>query len=153
MGDYFCLSDCDVIGFDLDHTLCRYHLKETSRVSGLNRRTVEPPGGGVCVCNIYACCISGSLHHDQYPVCIEADRVVSANVEAAPSSQRNVEQQNSQSAVFCASQRFHTPRNLRHKHRHLQLRRGMKRLDSGKVSETEDGLVARTRERETRRWF
>ena len=33
MSEYFSLSDCDVIGFDLDHTLCRYHLKETSRVS------------------------------------------------------------------------------------------------------------------------
>lgn len=37
MSEYFSLSDGDVIGFDLDHTLCRYHLKETSRVS-------------VCVC-------------------------------------------------------------------------------------------------------
>ncbi|MEQ2189929.1 hypothetical protein GOODEAATRI_030334 [Goodea atripinnis] len=33
MSEYFSLSDCDVVGFDLDHTLCRYHLKETSRVS------------------------------------------------------------------------------------------------------------------------
>lgn len=33
MSEHFSLSDCDVIGFDLDHTLCRYHLKETSRVS------------------------------------------------------------------------------------------------------------------------
>lgn len=33
MSEYFSLSDCEVIGFDLDHTLCRYHLKETSRVS------------------------------------------------------------------------------------------------------------------------
>ncbi|CDQ64366.1 unnamed protein product [Oncorhynchus mykiss] len=32
MTEYFSLSDCDVIGFDLDHTLCRYHLKETSRL-------------------------------------------------------------------------------------------------------------------------
>uniref|UniRef100_A0A672I0A3 5'-nucleotidase domain-containing protein 1 n=1 Tax=Salarias fasciatus TaxID=181472 RepID=A0A672I0A3_SALFA len=32
MSDYFSLSDCDVIGFDLDHTLCRYHLKETCRL-------------------------------------------------------------------------------------------------------------------------
>uniref|UniRef100_A0A8C6Q695 5'-nucleotidase domain containing 1 n=1 Tax=Nothobranchius furzeri TaxID=105023 RepID=A0A8C6Q695_NOTFU len=32
MSDYFSLSNCDVIGFDLDHTLCRYHLKETSRL-------------------------------------------------------------------------------------------------------------------------
>lgn len=33
MSEYFSLSECDVIGFDLDHTLCRYNLKETSRVS------------------------------------------------------------------------------------------------------------------------
>ena len=33
MSDHFSLRDCDVIGFDLDHTLCRYRLKETSRVS------------------------------------------------------------------------------------------------------------------------
>ncbi|KAJ8356027.1 hypothetical protein SKAU_G00188210 [Synaphobranchus kaupii] len=32
MSEHFSLSDCDVIGFDLDHTLCRYHLKETSRL-------------------------------------------------------------------------------------------------------------------------
>ncbi|XP_069052372.1 5'-nucleotidase domain-containing protein 1 [Lepisosteus oculatus] len=32
MSEYFSLSECDVIGFDLDHTLCRYHLKETSRL-------------------------------------------------------------------------------------------------------------------------
>ncbi|KAM9783086.1 5'-nucleotidase domain-containing protein 1 [Neosynchiropus ocellatus] len=32
MDEYFSLSECDVIGFDLDHTLCRYHLKETSRL-------------------------------------------------------------------------------------------------------------------------
>nr|XP_057924419.1 5'-nucleotidase domain-containing protein 1 [Doryrhamphus excisus] len=32
MSEYFRLSDCDVIGFDLDHTLCRYHLKETSKL-------------------------------------------------------------------------------------------------------------------------
>ncbi|MEQ2287892.1 5'-nucleotidase domain-containing protein 1 [Ameca splendens] len=32
MSEYFSLSDCDVVGFDLDHTLCRYHLKETSRL-------------------------------------------------------------------------------------------------------------------------
>ncbi|ROL08869.1 5'-nucleotidase domain-containing protein 1 [Anabarilius grahami] len=31
MSEYFSLSECDVIGFDLDHTLCRYYLKETSR--------------------------------------------------------------------------------------------------------------------------
>lgn len=33
MSEFFSLSECDVIGFDLDHTLCRYYLKETSRVS------------------------------------------------------------------------------------------------------------------------
>lgn len=38
MTEYFSLADSDVIGFDLDHTLCRYHLKETSRVS--DSRTV-----------------------------------------------------------------------------------------------------------------
>ncbi|XP_061785499.2 5'-nucleotidase domain-containing protein 1 isoform X2 [Nerophis lumbriciformis] len=32
MSEYFTLSECDVIGFDLDHTLCRYHLKETSKL-------------------------------------------------------------------------------------------------------------------------
>ncbi|XP_015254163.1 PREDICTED: 5'-nucleotidase domain-containing protein 1 [Cyprinodon variegatus] len=32
MSEFFSLSDCDVIGFDLDHTLCRYRLKETSRL-------------------------------------------------------------------------------------------------------------------------
>ncbi|XP_037541993.1 5'-nucleotidase domain-containing protein 1 [Nematolebias whitei] len=32
MSDSFSLSDCDVIGFDLDHTLCRYRLKEISRL-------------------------------------------------------------------------------------------------------------------------
>lgn len=32
MSEYLSLADCDVIGFDLDHTLCRYHLKETSRL-------------------------------------------------------------------------------------------------------------------------
>ncbi|XP_077076361.1 5'-nucleotidase domain-containing protein 1 [Siphateles boraxobius] len=32
MSEYFSLSECDVIGFDLDHTLCRYNSKETSRL-------------------------------------------------------------------------------------------------------------------------
>ncbi|XP_026886542.2 5'-nucleotidase domain-containing protein 1 [Electrophorus electricus] len=32
MSGCFSLADCDVIGFDLDHTLCRYHLKETCRL-------------------------------------------------------------------------------------------------------------------------
>ncbi|XP_068087432.1 5'-nucleotidase domain-containing protein 1 isoform X2 [Hyperolius riggenbachi] len=30
--DHFSLSDCDVIGFDLDHTLCRYKLKESCKL-------------------------------------------------------------------------------------------------------------------------
>uniref|UniRef100_A0A0E9T0W9 5'-nucleotidase n=1 Tax=Anguilla anguilla TaxID=7936 RepID=A0A0E9T0W9_ANGAN len=33
MSEHFSLSDCDVIGFDLDHTLCRYHLKEPPGLS------------------------------------------------------------------------------------------------------------------------
>lgn len=32
MSEFFSLSDCDVIGFDLDHTLCRYRLRDTSRL-------------------------------------------------------------------------------------------------------------------------
>ncbi|KAM9778533.1 5'-nucleotidase domain-containing protein 1 [Syngnathus typhle] len=32
MTEFFSLLDSDVIGFDLDHTLCRYHLKETSKL-------------------------------------------------------------------------------------------------------------------------
>ncbi|XP_075059052.1 5'-nucleotidase domain-containing protein 1 isoform X2 [Mixophyes fleayi] len=32
MSDLFSLSDCDVIGFDLDHTLCRYRLQESSKL-------------------------------------------------------------------------------------------------------------------------
>ncbi|XP_075720352.1 5'-nucleotidase domain-containing protein 1 isoform X2 [Rhinoderma darwinii] len=32
MSDHFSLSDCDVIGFDLDHTLCRYRLQESSKL-------------------------------------------------------------------------------------------------------------------------
>ncbi|KAJ1154998.1 hypothetical protein NDU88_007735 [Pleurodeles waltl] len=32
MSASFSLSDCDVIGFDLDHTLCRYRLRDTSRL-------------------------------------------------------------------------------------------------------------------------
>ncbi|KAK2511456.1 hypothetical protein Q9233_016983 [Columba guinea] len=30
-GD-FSLADCDVMGFDLDHTLCRYHLPQSARL-------------------------------------------------------------------------------------------------------------------------
>ncbi|XP_072411750.1 5'-nucleotidase domain-containing protein 1 isoform X3 [Chiloscyllium punctatum] len=29
MAEHFSLSDCDVIGFDLDHTLCRYNVSDT----------------------------------------------------------------------------------------------------------------------------
>ncbi|XP_069463967.1 5'-nucleotidase domain-containing protein 1 [Ambystoma mexicanum] len=32
MANFFSLSDCDVIAFDLDHTLCRYNLREASRL-------------------------------------------------------------------------------------------------------------------------
>ncbi|XP_069830972.1 5'-nucleotidase domain-containing protein 1 isoform X1 [Dendropsophus ebraccatus] len=32
MSAHFSLSDCDVIGFDLDHTLCRYRLQESSKL-------------------------------------------------------------------------------------------------------------------------
>ncbi|KAG8123926.1 putative 5'-nucleotidase domain-containing protein, partial [Naja naja] len=32
MARFFSLADCDVIGFDLDHTLCRYNLVESARL-------------------------------------------------------------------------------------------------------------------------
>ncbi|KAM9317290.1 5'-nucleotidase domain-containing protein 1 [Gastrophryne carolinensis] len=32
MADPFSLADCDVIGFDLDHTLCRYRLQESTKL-------------------------------------------------------------------------------------------------------------------------
>ncbi|XP_072499194.1 5'-nucleotidase domain-containing protein 1 isoform X1 [Notamacropus eugenii] len=32
MTQHFSLADCDAIGFDLDHTLCRYNLSESSRL-------------------------------------------------------------------------------------------------------------------------
>uniref|UniRef100_A0A8B9S082 5'-nucleotidase domain-containing protein 1 n=1 Tax=Accipiter nisus TaxID=211598 RepID=A0A8B9S082_9AVES len=32
MQQHFSLSDCDVMGFDLDHTLCRYHLPQSARL-------------------------------------------------------------------------------------------------------------------------
>ncbi|KAG8444649.1 hypothetical protein GDO86_009710 [Hymenochirus boettgeri] len=32
MADSFSLSECDVIGFDLDHTLCRYRLNESHKL-------------------------------------------------------------------------------------------------------------------------
>lgn len=34
MAQFFSLTDCEVIAFDLDHTLCRYNLVESARVSG-----------------------------------------------------------------------------------------------------------------------
>uniref|UniRef100_A0A8C9G0V6 5'-nucleotidase domain-containing protein 1 n=1 Tax=Pavo cristatus TaxID=9049 RepID=A0A8C9G0V6_PAVCR len=30
MQQYFSLADCEVMGFDLDHTLCRYHLPQSA---------------------------------------------------------------------------------------------------------------------------
>lgn len=65
MSDYFCLSDCDVIGFDLDHTLCRYHLKETSRVSMCRGRV------GVCPQHVMHRSDTG-LHHSSItsPACV-----------------------------------------------------------------------------------
>ncbi|NWV66275.1 NT5D1 protein, partial [Malurus elegans] len=32
MQQHFSLADCDVVGFDLDHTLCRYHLPQSARL-------------------------------------------------------------------------------------------------------------------------
>lgn len=34
MAQHFSLAACDVVGFDLDHTLCRYNLPESAPVSG-----------------------------------------------------------------------------------------------------------------------
>lgn len=34
MAQHFSLAACDVVGFDLDHTLCRYNLAESAPVSG-----------------------------------------------------------------------------------------------------------------------
>lgn len=34
MAQHFSLAACDVVGFDLDHTLCRYNLPESALVSG-----------------------------------------------------------------------------------------------------------------------
>lgn len=34
MAQHFSLASCDVVGFDLDHTLCRYNLPESAPVSG-----------------------------------------------------------------------------------------------------------------------
>ncbi|XP_028653405.1 5'-nucleotidase domain-containing protein 1 [Erpetoichthys calabaricus] len=46
MCDVFSLTECDVIGFDLDHTLCRYHLQETCRLlfESLAKYLVEHKG-------------------------------------------------------------------------------------------------------------
>lgn len=38
MAQHFSLAACDVVGFDLDHTLCRYNLPESARVSGAGCR-------------------------------------------------------------------------------------------------------------------
>lgn len=43
MAQHFCLASCDVVGFDLDHTLCRYNLPESALVSGAGR-----PGRTAC---------------------------------------------------------------------------------------------------------
>ncbi|KAM3676578.1 dermatan-sulfate epimerase isoform 3-T3 [Ammospiza maritima maritima] len=32
MQQHFSLAECDVVGFDLDHTLCRYHLPQSARL-------------------------------------------------------------------------------------------------------------------------
>uniref|UniRef100_A0A8C2MIH8 5'-nucleotidase domain containing 1 n=1 Tax=Cricetulus griseus TaxID=10029 RepID=A0A8C2MIH8_CRIGR len=32
MAQHFSLAACDVVGFDLDHTLCRYNLPESARL-------------------------------------------------------------------------------------------------------------------------
>lgn len=38
MAQHFSLAACDVVGFDLDHTLCCYNLPESARVSGAGCR-------------------------------------------------------------------------------------------------------------------
>lgn len=38
MAQHFSLAACDVVGFDLDHTLCRYNLPESAPVSGARRQ-------------------------------------------------------------------------------------------------------------------
>lgn len=60
MSQHFSLAACDVVGFDLDHTLCRYNLPESARVSGAGspRRTAStaaarlrsPGAGRKCAC-------------------------------------------------------------------------------------------------------
>lgn len=51
MALHFSLAACDVVGFDLDHTLCRYNLPESARVSGAGdtRRTASGALGGSVV--------------------------------------------------------------------------------------------------------
>lgn len=51
MAQHFSLAACDVVGFDLDHTLCRYNLPESARVSGAGdtRRTASGALGGSVV--------------------------------------------------------------------------------------------------------
>lgn len=51
MAQHFSLAACDVVGFDLDHTLCRYNLPESARVSGAgdSRRTASGALGGSVV--------------------------------------------------------------------------------------------------------
>lgn len=51
MAQHFSLAACDVVGFDLDHTLCRYNLPESARVSGAGdtRRTASRALGGSVV--------------------------------------------------------------------------------------------------------
>lgn len=48
MAQHFSLAACDVVGFDLDHTLCRYNLPESAPVSGAGfpERTARSLRGG-----------------------------------------------------------------------------------------------------------
>lgn len=48
MAQHFSLAACDVVGFDLDHTLCRYNLPESAPVSGAGcpERTARSLHGG-----------------------------------------------------------------------------------------------------------
>ena len=41
MAQHFSLAACDVVGFDLDHTLCCYNLPESARVSGAGCRAAR----------------------------------------------------------------------------------------------------------------
>lgn len=42
MQQHFSLADCEVVGFDLDHTLCRYHLPQSERVSAARLGAARP---------------------------------------------------------------------------------------------------------------